>query len=259
MKLLSLKKLKLSPSESKTFKIHSSHMFLEGIIDGALILNEFILVKGLFGSHFQISYLFQFSVIVLLFSVIFNEIIKRTLNKKRLLIWVGIITRLPLATLMFFPSNAQTIIQNPFYAGIFLTIFLFYYIYKPVILPTINLLLRHNYSSANFGKLYSYSTLVKKVVVIATTFAFALLLDFDNYAFTYIYPILSLLGILSIFLLTLIHYDAPKTISVSVKLLNAIKTSYIELINILKRNKPYRDFEGGFMFYGFAWMATAAV
>ena len=31
------------------------------------------------------------------------------------------------------------------------------------------------------------------------------------------------------------------------------------MVLILKGNKPYRDFEISFMFYGFAWMATAAV
>ena len=31
------------------------------------------------------------------------------------------------------------------------------------------------------------------------------------------------------------------------------------MIEIIKTNIPYRDFEIGFMFYGFAWMSTAAV
>jgi hypothetical protein len=31
------------------------------------------------------------------------------------------------------------------------------------------------------------------------------------------------------------------------------------MVNILKGNRPYRDFELSFMFYGLAWMATAAV
>src|SRR5690606_2446059 len=103
----------LDKRELKTFKLHGLHMVLEGIIDGALLLNEFVLIKSLHGSNYQISYLFQYSVIIFLFSVLFNKIVKRSQNKKRLLIWVGIITRLPLAVMAFFPRNAEIIKNNP--------------------------------------------------------------------------------------------------------------------------------------------------
>ncbi len=253
------KSLNLSTTEKKTFRLHTLHMLLEGIIDGALLLNEFILIKSLLASNYQISFLFQFGVIILLFSVVFNEFIKRAKSKKRLLIWVAIITRLPLVGLMFFPSNPEQIMANPVYPLVFLTVFLFYYLYKPAILPTINLFLRNNYTQQNFGKLYSYSTSVKKIVVLFVTFGFGLLLDFDNYAFTYIYPILSIIGILSIYLLTLIDYIPLQAQVFSKSVWSSIKAVYKKMVDIIVRNKPYRDFEVGFMFYGFAWMATAAV
>ncbi len=234
-------------------------MLLEGFIDGALLLNEFILIKSLLASNYQISFLFQFGVIILLFSVVFNEFIKRAKSKKKLLIWVAIITRLPLIGLAFFPSNPDQIMANPVYPLVFLTVFLFYYLYKPAILPTINLFLRNSYKPQNFGKLYSYSTSVKKFVVLFVTFGFGLLLDFDNYAFTYIYPILSIIGIVSIYLLTLIDYSPPQKHVFSKSVWTSIKEVYKKMVDIVIRNKPYRDFEIGFVFYGFAWMATAAV
>lgn len=254
-----LKSLNLSKTESKTFKLHSFHMLLEGIIDGALLLNEFILIKSLLASNYQISFLFQFGVIILLLSVAFNELIKRAKRKKRLLMWVAILTRLPLIGLAFFPSDPEQIMANPIYPAVFLTVFLFYYLYKPAILPTINLFLKNSYTPTNFGKLYSYSTGMKKIVILFVTLGFGLLLDFDNYAFTYIYPTLSILGIISIYLLTLIDYKPSKTIVISESTWNSIKSVYRKMKDILIRNKPYRDFEIGFMFYGFAWMATAAV
>jgi len=253
-----IKKSELTVSEIKTFKLHTTHMILEGIIDGALLLNEFILIKSLFASNYQIGFLFQFAVIVLLFSVLFNEFIKRARNKKHFLMWVALITRLPLAGLMFFPHSATQIAGNSIYPIIFLGVFLFYYLYKPAILPTINLLLRHNYSKNNFGSLYSYSTSVKKIIVLFITFGFGLLLDFDNYAFTYVYPILAILGILSVYLLTRIDYTSHEPIPQS-SIWDSLKRIYKKMIEIVIKNKPYRDFEIGFMFYGFAWMATAAV
>jgi hypothetical protein len=245
--------------EKKAFKLHSLHMLLEGIIDGALLLNEFILLKSLHGTNYQISYLFQYSVVIFLFSIVFNELVKRSRNKKRLLIWVGIVTRLPLAAIIFFPTDAELISNNPHYATLFLMLFLVYYLYKPVILPTINVLLRQNYSTQNFGKLYSYSTTLKKIIVIAATFSFGRLLDFDNYAFTYIYPALSLLGILSIYLLTRIQYVDEKIEMQYATIAHSVKNTLNKMGEILIRNKSYRDFEIGFMFYGFAWMSTIAV
>ncbi|MDA3891835.1 MAG: MFS transporter [Salinivirgaceae bacterium] len=256
--MINLKRLKLGSSENKTFKLHTAHMFLEGIIDGALLLTEFILIKSLFATNYQVSFLFQFSVIVLLFSVLFNQIIKRLKRKKRFLLWVALITRLPLAGLVLFPSNAEIVMHNKIYPLVFLFVFLFYYLYKPAILPTINLLLRNSYKSDNFGKLYSYSTSVKKIVVLFVTFGFGLLLDFDNYAFTYVFPVLSVLGILSIYLLTLIDYSAPPALN-NEAFWFSIKKVYHKMGDIIIRNKPFRDFEISFMFYGFAWMATAAV
>ncbi len=259
MAIFSIKLSNLSLREKRTFGLHTAHMVLEGIIDGALLLNEFILIKSLLGSNYQISYLFQFTVIPMVFSLIINEFIKRTKNKKKLLRVIAIITRLPLIALFFFPSSMDIIASNSIYASIFIIVFFFYYMYKPVILPTINLFLRANYSGNNFGRLYSYSTSIKKIIVLATTFSFGLLLDYNNYAFTYVYPALAILGIISIYLLTFIEFDSSTITAKTQGLFASIKSSLFDLIQIVKTNKPYRDFEIGFMLYGFAWMGTTAV
>ena len=129
--------------------------------------------------------------------MVFNELIKRTVRKRKLLLIAAFFTRLPLALFIFFPTQHFLVESNPVYPLVFLLIFLFYYIYKPVILPTINLFLRTNYSPEHFGSLYSYSTLIKKIVVIVSTFLFGWLLDFNHYAFVYVYPVLAGLGIFS--------------------------------------------------------------
>lgn len=256
--MLLRKKLLLSAKEKRTFKIHTTYMFIEGIINGALLLNEFILIKSLLASNFQVSFLFEFSVVALLFSVLFNEIIKRIRRKKKFLLWLAIITRLPLISIAFFPKSHEVIASSSLYPIIFLVIFLFYYLYKPAILPTINLMLRNSYSSVNFGRLYSYSTSINKIVMLFVTFGFGLLLDINNYAFTYVFPILSVLGIFSIYLLTFIEYTVP-AIEIKRSFLESLKQIYSRMADIVLKNKPFRDFEIGFMFYGFAWMGTAAV
>ena len=90
-------------------------------------------------------------------------------------------------------------------------------------------------------------------------FIFGLLLDFDHYAFVYIYPLIAILGITSITILSKIEYTDPRNQSYNKNFKEAVKQSVNSMIQIIKTNKPYRDFEMGFMLYGFAWMSTAAV
>ena len=166
---------------------------------GVLVLNEFVLIKSLKGTDYQIGLLFQFSVVLMLFSVLFNELVKRSRNKPKLIKWIGIFTRLPLLFFLFFPhffdmSANETLIQIAF-----LGVFLVFYLANPIILPTINLFLKTNYQHKHFGPLYSYSTTINKVVMLGSTFGFGWLLDRDPNSFLIVYPVIGLLGMLSIF------------------------------------------------------------
>ena len=69
----------------------------------------------------------------------------------------------------------------------------------------------------------------------------------------------AVLGILSIYILSKIDYRVAESEIPKTNFFVAIYNSLKNMILILKGNKPYRDFECSFMFYGFAWMATAAV
>jgi MFS family permease len=93
-----------------------------------------------------------------------------------------------------------------------------------------------------------------------TTFIFGWMLDIDNHAYRYIYPVMSIMAIVSLFLLSKavkIEYLEPnaKLLSFKDTLLNSRKI----IQKIIKSNKPYRDFESGFMLYGFAFMLTVAI
>ena len=235
-----------------------SYSFIEGIIMGVLALNEFVLIKSLKGSNFQIGVLFQLSVILMLFSVLFNEFLKRNGNKPALLRRVALFTRLPLLLLLFFPNTTQGYIDAPFFQYLFLIIFLLFYLASPIILPSINLFLRTNYKGGHFGSLYSYATTLNKIVMLFATFGFGLLLDIDPYAYSYVYPVLAGLGIASVHLLSKIPYEQT-IVEAKTSFLVSVRKSLINMWQIIAKNKPYRDFEIGFMLYGFAWMTTIAV
>ncbi|MCD4793172.1 MAG: MFS transporter [Bacteroidales bacterium] len=248
-----------SIKEKKTFYLHLIYSIIDGIILGVLALNEFVLIKGLKGSPYQIAFLFQFMVIVLLASVPLNELLKRTVRKRKMLRYVAILTRAPLLLLLFFPKSITGQTEQIWYQFIFLGIFLIYYSANPLIFPTINGFLKTNYKHENFSKLYGYSITANRIVMLIATFLFGILLDKQANAYTYVYPFLAFLGILSIFILTQINYSPPVSQNKKRSIRETLKDIRANMLHIIKTNKPFRDFEIGFMFYGFAWLVTIAV
>ena len=247
------------PSERSTFKLHLAYSFIEGILAGLIALNEFVFVKSLQGSGYQLGFLFQFTVIVFLLLIFFNEFLKRIRNKKRLLRRTAIITRLPLALLFFFPRSPEQLTGDSIYHYIFLGIFLIYYLANPIIFPSINLFLKNAYQHENFGRYYSYATTVNKIVMMVTTFVYGWLLDLDHYIFVYIFPVAAVLGMLSVYLLSRIPYEDSSNEKPRQTLWEGIKQSVLEMKEILIRNIPFRHFEVGFMFYGFGFMSSTMV
>ena len=105
----------LNFEEKRTFRLHGLYMAIEGIILGVLALNEFVFIKSLHGSNYQLSFLFQFSMVMFLFLVFINEFIKRIKNRKKMLRIAALLTRLPLLLLIFFPDNVHGIDENQIY------------------------------------------------------------------------------------------------------------------------------------------------
>jgi Na+/melibiose symporter-like transporter len=250
---------KLSPVEKNTFFLHLMYSLIEGIVLGVVVLNEFVFVKSLKGSGYNLSLLFQFSVLALLFSIFLNEFLKRYRNKRKLLRVVALVTRLPLLIMAFFPSNIAIISANIGYHYLFLAIFMVYYLAQPVVLPLINLILKANYLKENFGKLYSYATMSNKIIMLVTTFFFGMILDIDYAAFRYVYPIIGILGIISIHLLSSLRVMPDSDITPGRNMYHTFRQSLQNAWMILKNNKAYRDFEIGFMFYGIAFMSSAVI
>ena len=256
--MIFLKKYELNTLERNTFKLHMGYSVLEGIVLGVLALNEFVFLKSLNGSHIQLGILFQFSMLVFVGLLFINELIRRTKHKAAMLRKTAIITRLPLALLVFFPHSEQAMKGDSVYHLMFLAIFLIYYLASPIIYPTINQFLKNTYRHENFGKLYSKATSINKVVMMLVTFAYGFWLDIDAYAYTYVYPAVAIVGIVSVFLLSKIPYN-EKEVIIKKPYPLAVKDSIKRMKRILITNKPYLHFEWGFMLYGFAFMSTVAV
>lgn len=248
----------LNTTEKKTFKLHLAYSILEGVVLGVLALNEFVFIKSLNGSSFQLGILFQFSMLVFVGLIFINELIRRTKNKVRMLRITAILTRLPLALLFFFPHSSTELDGESIYHLLFLAIFLIYYLASPIIYPTINQFLKNTYRHENFGRLYSNATSINKIVMLLVTFAYGWWLDLDPYAFTYIFPFVAIIAIASVHLLSKIPYQ-EKDIVIKKDFMTAVKDSIKRMTRLVTENKAYMHFELGFMIYGFAFMSTIAV
>ncbi len=249
----------LNAKEKETFRIHMLYNILEGFVLGVLALNEFVFIKSLNGTNFELGFLFQFSAIVFTGLIFINEFIRRIKNKKKLLLITALVTRLPLVLLIFFPKSDLAMLGNGIYHLIFLAIFFMYYLALPIVLPNINLFLKNAYRHENFSNLYSSATSINKVVMLIVTFLYGLLLDWNPYAYTYVWPIIAVIGIGSIHLLSKIPYQAVEQVVIKKTFFRSIQSSWRNMWVLMKTNKPYRHFEIGFMLYGFGFMSTIVV
>ncbi len=249
----------LKTNEGKIFGLHILYSIIEGVLFGVMVLNEFVFVKSLKGTEMQLAILFQASVIVFVFTIVIHELLKRY-KKKTILRMTALITRLPLLLMIFFPRELLSADDMIFYHYFFLVIFLFYFLAMPIVYPIINSILKNNYSNSHFGALYSYAAMTNKIVMMITTFVFGWILDIDPFSFVYVYPAIGILGIISLFLLSFaVKVDYLQTGKEILSITESLRKSFRDMKTIIKSNKPYRDFELGFMLYGFSFMLTVAV
>ena len=249
----------LKTNERKIFGLHILYSIIEGVLFGVMVLNEFVFVKSLKGTEMQLAILFQASVIVFVFTIVIHELLKRY-KKKTILRMTALITRLPLLLMIFFPRELLSADDMIFYHYFFLVIFLFYFLAMPIVYPIINSILKNNYSNSHFGALYSYAAMTNKIVMMITTFVFGWILDIDPFSFVYVYPAIGILGIISLFLLSFaVKVDYLQTGKKILSITESLRKSFRDMKTIIKSNKPYRDFELGFMLYGFSFMLTIAV
>ncbi len=248
---------RLTDIERKSFRLHLLYNIIEGLLFGFFLMNEFIFLKSLEGREIHVGLLFLFSIAVFVPLVFFNEFLRRTFNKRKLIRITALVTRLPLLLFLLFPTQINSD-NAALYHYLFLFIFLIYYLGTPVILPTINLLLRNAYLNDNFGKLYGYATTVNKVMVLIATFFFGQLLDLDNYAFRYVYPVLGLAGVAGLFFLSNIKVTIPRP-DIKLPFFAAVKKSAVRLKDIMVKDKAYLHYETAFFMYGIAFMITITV
>jgi MFS family permease len=125
-------------------------------------------------------------------------------------------------------------------------------------MPLMNMMLKQNYRPENFGTLYSRVATLNKLIVVGATFGIGSLLDYYSYSFRFIYPASAVLSIIGGYIFLKIPYRDRVT-DIKKSLMKSLAGSLESMVTVVKKNKPYRDFEIGFMFYGFSFMIAFPV
>jgi len=249
----------LDTKEQRTFGLHLTYSGIEGIILGVLALNEYVFIHSLRGSNYQLAFLFQFSMVVFLLLVVFNQFRKRIANKKVMLRLTGLATRLPLILLVLIPATEDALLGSSGWHYLFLGVFLIYYSGNVIIYPAINGLLKTNYTHLRFGSLYSYASSLNKIIMLVVTFLYGMLLDHHPFAFRWVFPGIGILGVVSLWVLSRIDYSGLTVERHPLPLISSVRQSVRDMVRILRTNRPYRHFEIGFMFYGFSFMISVTI
>jgi len=107
--------------------------------------------------------------------------------------------------------------------------------------------------------MYGVSASVRQILLMITVFILGLLLDADDFSFTWFFPVLGVLGFLSIVLFSRIEYIPKTAADYSEGILQAVVGSFKKMVHILKTNKAYLDYQIAYLFYGFSFMSTRSV
>ncbi len=251
--------IKLEPGEKHPFIRHFLYSLLDGIVLGIFTLNEFIFLTAMQGSNYLMGFIFTFSVGVFVFLIVFNEFIRRNPDKRKMLRRTALFTRLPMMIMIFFPVSATGYEQTSLVHFVFLGVFLIYFLGTVFIHPTTNVLLRNSYSPKNFGYLFGIATTGRHLIMLVAALSYGMFLDKNPYGFVYVYPVAGVLSILGLFLLSGITHMPVSLYSPRKPFGPSVKDSIRRMWIILRKNKPYFDFEVGFMLYGFAFMLSINV
>ena len=249
----------LSENERRTFLLHTIYSLLDGLILGGFTLNEFVFQKNFHPDLFKISLLFQLGVLVLPFSIFFTQFYEKVANKKRLLARIGLFTRIPLLLFIFFPILPADQLQSDWVQNVFLIVFLLFYFASPFTIPLINHLLKLNYSPDKLGKLYSYSWSINLFTQLISSLLFGWLLDEFPTSFAYVYPVLGVIGLFSIYLISKMKNETEQKYYDDISLFESWGNTLDKSIKILTENKPFRDFQIGMMIYGVAFLMNLGV
>jgi hypothetical protein len=244
--------------EKKTFTLHLISQIFNGIAIGIILLQDVILKKTLGGSNFEVMILTLLVSSAFLFSIYGSELVNRSKSRSRTILIIGITAKIFLIILPLF--------ENPVYYILCISVSAYL---DSLLLPSWNIVFKHNYSDLNRSKLYSYASSLQTLFIVIVTTVTGYFLDINGNIYKIIFPIAGVFGIL-------VYWSLARMIRLSMDdykgKANTGKTHYNfrlikdiailplrNTLRIFKENKPFLRFEAYFFLYGMAFMVISPV
>lgn len=135
-----------------------------------------------------------------------------------------------------------------------------------LLLPTWNIVYKHNYTPDKRSSLYSYASSLSTAALLTIATVFGYFLDFNQEIYKIFFPIAGILGIIMYFnlmkMLNFFFKDEKEKVERNFRMDFALLKDIIILpvrnsIRILKLNRRFLIFEIGFFIYGMAFMISS--
>lgn len=249
-----------------TWRMHFPAAALAGAVFGIVDLAAFVAKRSLAAPAWVVPALTVASQVPWMLAPAWEVVFGRT-APRRVFLWLGAITYLPLLLVAFVVPVLGVYGQaSPNDVGLDLVLFLAvitnFHLMHGAYLPHRGALLRANYPEWVRGRMYARAEIVSALAVLVTTRVGGALLDVDPSWMRVIFPVAGGLGLFSAILLARIRWRrdgvrAPLREPGVRSGLLAIGRSWRDAVRILRTDRPFFVFEIGFMLYGIGLLAGA--
>jgi MFS family permease len=219
------------------------------VMTGAFQLAMVVMRKSLHATEMQLGVISAIGHMSLLFGIFGGELI-RGRDRRPVLGLFGSISRG--AFLLF------ALVQS---AWPFVAVSALFYCGNALMAPAVTTLWQSNISPQRRGALWGYTVIIATVIAVVTSFVVGWILDNDNMAYRWVFPLAGLAGLLGVFMLVRMpHRGRHKLTDNTPHNFHSVVVSPIRrFIQLLREQPNFRHFEGAFFLYGCAFMIMVPV
>jgi MFS family permease len=233
---------------------------LEGIGMGAIGLAFFAVKRTLGGPEWIVPLLIGLWQLPWIFSPAVGTLLARA-HPQRVWRWTALIAHLPVLCVVFVAVRPTAEAgHGTGSVTLFLVLMFLYYAVAVVYIPHRGALLRTNYPRAIRGRFFGFLTALGFLASGLASKVGGYLLDLDPRHLRVLFPVAALFGMAGFLLHSRIRWRHQRRESpypaVAAGPLQAMRLAWREAFRILREDRAFRDYEIGFMLYGFGFLTS---
>ena len=256
-RLYPLNWFRLGLIDKYTLHYFSLGSILGGLSGGLWAISAIVLKKTLEGNNFEVTIFSMIGPVTALLAIFAAEWM-RGRDKRKFILWSGLLGRLPMLAMFFISSS-----------GIFIFLAFLSTICGSVLTPATNSLLQTNLTRNTLGKMYGWLTVLSTATLMISTVASGYIMNAYPDSYHWLFVASALLGIASSSVTAKIRprttsYQGERTLHARhIPLLKVLRTSFLVPLRsnaeIMVRNRGFALFERNFFLYGMAFMVLLPI